>query len=243
MVKHIAHLTGTTVEEVCEEFAGDYSILVPILTGVTRPPTVSPPHVESSMLQYPLETEDDKDEGQWTLRHSLPPLMIPPCTEEVECLVTPLPPVSPLLPYTDFPFEGTDVPSPPGSPILCSVESTPTTDWSKGLKANKENWAPQPLVHPGPGYCRSATSNVDSRIFLTCPIISSPFPTEKGVKNLLLSSVIALRTPAPSLKPAWASIVTFSLAYSMLAWTKSTTHPSLPIKNGSSNQIKNIPWL
>jgi hypothetical protein len=79
MVEHIARLTGATVDEVWEEFDGDFSIIVPMLAGVTDPPLpISPPRANSPMLQYPERTEDEDDEGQWALTHSPPPLMIPP---------------------------------------------------------------------------------------------------------------------------------------------------------------------
>jgi hypothetical protein len=142
MVEHIARLTGATVEEVQDEFASDYSIIVPMLAGVTGPPSpVSPPRIASPELQYPAQTEDEEDEGQWTLTHSPPPLMILPRTEEVENLLTP-PPVSPLPPYADLPFEGTDIPSPPASPTPLLSATTSPTDWSQGLDDDKENWEP-----------------------------------------------------------------------------------------------------
>jgi hypothetical protein len=81
MVEHIARLTGATVEEVQEEFDGDFSIIVPMLAGVTGPPPpVSPPRAASPTLQYPDRMEDEEDEGQWALTHSPPLLMIPPRT-------------------------------------------------------------------------------------------------------------------------------------------------------------------
>jgi hypothetical protein len=121
MVAHIACLTGSTINKVWDEFEGDYSILIPILARVTGlPATVMPPHIPSPTLQYPERTEDEEDE------------------EEVESLVTP-PPVSPLPPYAALPFKGTDIPSPPDSPI---IRNSSTTNWSVSLDSDKENWEP-----------------------------------------------------------------------------------------------------
>jgi hypothetical protein len=175
MVEHIARLTSATVEEVCEEFAGNYSILIPMLAGVTGPPSpAGPPRIPSPTLQYPDRTEDEEDEGQWTLTHSPPLLMIPPRAEEVDGLITLPPPVSPLPPYADLPFEGTDIPSSPTSPVPPLSAESSTTDWSQGLNDDKENWEPQPSVHPGPGWeCNFERDLVDfphaPRHFFTIP--------------------------------------------------------------------------
>jgi hypothetical protein len=166
MVEHIARLTGATVEEVCEEFAGNYSIIILMLAGVTGLPTpVGPPRITSPALQYPDRTEDEEDE------------------EEVEALVTPPPPVSPLPPYAVLPFEGTDVPSPPESPILRSADTSPT-DWSEGLDSDKENWEPQPGIHPGLGWERNFERGLQDFPHAPCHFFT--IPDGKDGKELAL---------------------------------------------------------
>jgi hypothetical protein len=87
-----------------------------MLTGVTSPPCItSPPHNTSPELQYP---KNDNEEGQWTLTHSPPLLMIPLQSEEVECILTPPPPISPLPPYATLPYANTNIPSLPSTPPL-----------------------------------------------------------------------------------------------------------------------------
>jgi hypothetical protein len=197
MVVHIACLTGTTEDKVCKEFAGNYSILVPMLAGVTGPPSaISPPHAASPILQYPNRTEDKEDKGQWTLTYSLPLLMILPQTEEVVDLVTP-PPVSPLPPYADLPFEGTDVPSPPDSPILHSTNSSPT-DWSSGLDNDKENWAPQPHIHPGIGW--EHNFECDLHNFSHALHHFFTIPNSKGGQELASFIQYRIKDPSPFLE-------------------------------------------
>jgi hypothetical protein len=153
-----------------------------MLAGVTSLPSPAlPPRVTLPTLQYPERTEDEEDEGQWTLTHSLPPLMILLRTEEVESLITLPPPGSPLPPYAALPFEGTDVPSPPDSPISHSADASPT-DWSEGLDKDKENWVPQPHVHPGLGWECNFERGLENFPHALCHFFT--IPDDKGGQEL-----------------------------------------------------------